>query len=67
MQGLIQLVVKNVNEKNVPFKITGYSRNPKLEFAEFRSNETYIKVWFYFTSPYSPRGPQIRENGGGCY
>jgi len=44
-QGLIQLVVKNVNEKNVPFKITGYSRNPKLEFAEFRSNETYIKVY----------------------
>ena len=48
MQGLIQLVVKNVNEKNVPFKITGYSRNPKLEFAEFRSNETYIKVWDLF-------------------
>ena len=39
-QGLIQVVIRD----RVPFKVVGHSLVPRIEFAKFRSNETYITV-----------------------
>ena len=39
-QGIIQLMVKDSR----PFQVTGYLTVPTIEFADFRSNETYITV-----------------------
>ena len=39
-QGIIQLMVKDSR----PFQVTGYLSVPTIEFADFRSNETYITV-----------------------
>ena len=30
---------------NTPFQVVGYSTVPRLEFAEFRSDPTYITVY----------------------
>ena len=39
-KGIIQLMIKDRR----PFKVTGYLTVPTIEFADFRSNETYITV-----------------------
>ena len=40
-QGLIQLLVKDRR----PFQVTGYTLLPTIQFAEFRSDSTYITIY----------------------
>ena len=40
-QGLIQLLVKDRR----PFQVTGYTVLPTIQFAEFRSDDTYITIY----------------------
>ena len=40
-QGLIQLLVKDRR----PFQVTGYTLLPTIQFAEFRSDDTYITIY----------------------
>ena len=47
--GVIQLIVKDSR----PFQVTGYMTVPTIEFADFRSNETYITVICMTNKPIS--------------